>query len=171
MSDFTVQLQLIQQLIHIRHYRIESTENDFLIAQARDGHRIQFFLCGDQKLDMAYFYKAYERLQHQVNHLFFLYSCATIQIKKLKMYKDILRIEFFSVNELQRLLTGNRLIPLHTQVDPDSRNVIFEKFGKENLPHLLQTDPIARLHDFELDAVVEIHRPDVVYYRLVVTDE
>lgn len=171
MSEFASQFQLIQQLIKLRNYQIESVDTDHLTAQSENGRRIQFFLCGDHKLDMAYFYKAYERLDQNVNHLFFLYSCATIQIKKLKMYKDILRIEFFSVNELQRLLIGNRLIPTHTQVDPHSRDLICQKFGKENLPHLLQTDPIARLHDFDLDAVVEIHRADVIYYRLVVTDD
>jgi DNA-directed RNA polymerase subunit H (RpoH/RPB5) len=160
---------LCEQLIQLRGYTPLDLDKGLVMHR---GQKIQFYICGTQKLDMAYFYKAYEQMIPEVTHLIFIYNHATIQIKKLKMYKDILRIEFFSVHELRRLLVGNRLIPPHRAVtDPTLEARIFRQFGKENLPQLLYTDPIARLYDFELDSLIEIHRPDVVYYRLVVADE
>lgn len=160
---------LCERLITLRGY----TPVDLTKGLVRNGHeKIQFYVCGIHKLDMAFFYKAHEQMHPDVTHLIFIYNHATIQIKKLKMYKDILRIEFFSVHELRRLLVGNRLIPPHRAVDaPDTKARVFQQFGKENLPQLLHSDPIARLYDFELDTLVEIQRPDVLYYRLVVADE
>jgi DNA-directed RNA polymerase subunit H (RpoH/RPB5) len=160
---------LCEQLIQLRGYTpLDMTKG---LVQYRD-QKIQFYVCGTHKLDMAYFYKSYDQMIPGVTHLIFVYNHATIQIKKLKMYKDILRIEFFSVHELRRLLVGNRLIPVHRAVsDPTMQARVYQQFGKEKLPQLLHTDPIARLYDFELDSLIEIQRPDVVYYRLVVADE
>ena len=163
---------LCEQLITLRGYTrspLTADGDPHIVYHAHE--KIQFFVSGLNKLDMAYFYKAYDQMDPDVTHMIFIYTVATIQIKKLKMYKDVLRIEFFSVYELKRLLRGNRLIPLHQRMDADAETRICNKFGKENLPHILQTDPIVRLHDFKLDSVVEIHRPDVVYYRLVVADD
>jgi DNA-directed RNA polymerase subunit H (RpoH/RPB5) len=120
---------------------------------------------------MSYFYKAYEQLSENISHLIFIYNFATIQIKKLKMYKDILKIEFFHENELRRLLIGNRLIPKHAQVDSETREQGIQSFGRDNLPMILHTDPMVRLYDFEMDSVVQIERPDAIYYRLVVSDD
>jgi hypothetical protein len=36
---------------------------------------------------------------------------------------------------------------------------------------ILHTDPMVRLYDFEMDSVVQIERPDAIYYRLVVSDD
>jgi len=159
---------LSQRLAELRQYEIVSNETGLV---RKDGRYIKFYLCGANKLDMSFFYKAYDQMESNVSHLIFIFTYATIQIKKLKVYKDVLRIEFFSVSELQRLLTGNRLIPPHRLVDETTTAEIVRRFGKENLPHILQTDPIVRLYDFPLDAVIEIERMDTVYYRLVVPDE
>lgn len=160
---------LYHRLIVKRNYAIVDPEKMVTCNSSND--RIQFFLCADQKLDMAYFYKSYDRVEPDVAHLIFIFEHATIQIKKLKMYKDVLRMEFFSVQELQRLLDGNRLIPKHVQVDDATRNAVLAQYGREHLPNLLQSDPVARLYDFAVDSVIQIDRPDVVYYRLVVPDE
>lgn len=160
--------ELFKQLVQLRGYT-HAADQPCIVHNGAE--RIQAFLCGAHKLDMAYFYKAYEQMDPQVTHMIFVYTVATIQIKKLKMYKDVLRIEFFSVNELRRLLRGNRLVPPHVRVDAATEARICATFGKENLPHLLQTDPIARLHDFKADTVVEIQRADAIYFRLVVPDE
>lgn len=159
---------LAQRLAELRQYEIVNNDTGLV---RKDGRNIKFYICGPNKLDMSFFYKAYEQMEANVSHMIFIFTYATIQIKKLKVYKDVLRIEFFSVSELERLLTGNRLIPPHRLVDATTTAEILRRFGQENLPHILQTDPIARLYDFPLDAVVEIERADVVYYRLVVPDE
>lgn len=163
-------VKIFEQLVQLRGYRILDAKT-YLAMNPETQTRIQFFLCNQEKLDMSYFYKAYEQLAENISHLVFIYNFATIQIKKLKMYKDIIKIEFFHENELRRLLIGNRLIPRHTQVDDKTREQVLKTFGRDNLPMILQTDPMVRLHDFELDSVLQIERPDAIYYRLVVSDE
>lgn len=165
-------IKILHDLIHLRGYtRVENTDQLYIAFDPKQQTYIQFFICHQEKLDMSYFYKAYEQLRPGISHLIFIYTLATIQIKKLKMYKDILKIEFFNENELRRLLTGNRLIPAHSQVPDDEREQILKKFGRDNLPMILQTDPIVKLYDFDLDSVIQITRPDAMYYRLVVADD
>jgi|LakMenEpi03Aug12_release.lakeMendotaPanAssembly.Ray.scaffolds.fasta_scaffold338291_3 DNA-directed RNA polymerase subunit H (RpoH/RPB5) len=172
--------EMLKAFIQLRGYVRISEAPHIVYHPARD-IKIQIFICQQDKLDMNYFYKSYEQLAQpdeatssstpHVSHLIFIYNIATIQIKKLKMYKDILKIEFFNENELRRLLTGHRLIPRHIQVDQPTRAEIIQKFGRDNLPMILHTDPIVKLYDFDLDAVLQIERPDGLYYRLVVADE
>lgn len=163
-------IKIFEKLVQLRGYTILDPKT-YLAFNPHTETRIQFFLCNQEKLDMSYFYKAYEQLGENISHLVFIYNFATIQIKKLKMYKDILKIEFFHENELRRLLIGNRLIPQHTQVDPETRERVLKTFGRDNLPMILQTDPMVRLYDFELDSVLQIERADAIYYRLVVSED
>lgn len=162
--------KMCDDLIRLRKYTILNRDKKFLYDDVHNRH-IQIFLCKNDKLDMSYFYKSYDILEEKVNHIIFIYKIATIQIKKLKMYKDILKIEFFDENELFRLLTGNRLMPPHKQICVQERDELFKKFGKNNLPFILNTDPIVKLHDFEIGSVLEIERPNCIYYRLVVYDD
>lgn len=172
--------EFIQLLAKLRNYDIlEQTENRSICYNPIQNDHIQVFLCEESKLDMGYFYKSYDTLEQynqknpsrKVQHLIFIYRVATIQIKKLKLYKDVLQIEFFHEHELCRLLIGNRFIPRHTKVSKEEYQEIVRKFGKHNLPTLLNTDPIVRLYHFELDDIIQVERPDVLYYRLVILDE
>lgn len=163
-------VKIFQQLVQLRGYTLLDLDKR-VVWDPKRNQRIQVFLCEQEKLDMNYFYRAYEQLEANISHLIFIYNTATIQIKKLKTYKDILKIEFFKESECRRLLIGNRLIPRHVQVNSQLRDQIIQQFGQDNLPMILHTDPIVRLYDFDLDAVLQIERPDVTYYRLVVPDE
>ena len=91
-------------------------------------------------------------------------------MKKLRIYKDVLKIELFYETELMRLLNGNRFIPKHIRISKEKQNEIIKKFGKENLPLIMNSDPIVRLYDFELDSVIMIQRKNEIYYRLVTND-
>jgi DNA-directed RNA polymerase subunit H (RpoH/RPB5) len=162
--------KIFNDLVHLRKYTILDPQKRLVMDPKRQT-RIQIFLCEGDKLDMNYFYRAYEQLEPGVTHLIFIYTIATIQIKKLKTYKDIFKIEFFKESECRRLLIGNRLIPKHVQVDPETRTQIIQRYGQDNLPIILNTDPIVRLYDFDTDSILQIERPDVLYYRLVVADD
>lgn len=163
---------MFEELCRLRNYTIiDSTK--FLALNPEANHVVQFIITGEDKLDMNYFYKAYNQLSQssqQIMHLIFIYTVATIQIKKLKMYKDILNIEFFNTNELQRLLIGNRFIPKHVKISQSEQDKIAQKFGRDNLPCILITDPMVRLYDFQTDSIVQIERADTIYYRRVVED-
>lgn len=161
---------LYKKLVYIRGYQILE-ENELCFYDPKHEKYIQIIICNGDKLDMSYFYKSYDKLKKNVSHIIFIYNVSTIQIKKLKMYKDILKIEFFNENELRRLLIGNRLVPRHSQVSEEEKEQLFKKFGKNNLPFILNTDPIVKLYDFDMGSVLQIDRKDTVYYRLVVYDD
>lgn len=164
---------LLNNLAKLRQYNLFN--QDKYIYTTIDNKKIRFFyIPSNEKLDMNQFYKIYEILSNEtpdIQHIVFIYTTATIQMKKLKLYKDILKIELFSENELKRLITGNKFIPIHRKVHKDVEDQIFKKFGKDSLPKIVITDPIVRLYDFELDSVVEIERPNGIYYRLVVPED
>jgi DNA-directed RNA polymerase subunit H (RpoH/RPB5) len=159
--------ETFERLCTLRGYLILEADKG-LVYDPRTRCRVQLFYVHQAKLDMSYFYKAYEHLAPEVTHLIFVYAVATIQIKKLKLYKDVLKIEFFQIHELQRLLRGNRLVPPHRALPADEADLVRHRFGATHLPQLLQSDPIARLYDFPVGAVVEVDRPTGVYYRLVI---
>jgi DNA-directed RNA polymerase subunit H (RpoH/RPB5) len=147
-------------------------EDQSLVFDPKHQRKVQmFFVAAPQKLDMSFFYRAYEVLEPDVTHMIFVYAVATIQIKKLKLYKDILRIEFFNEHELRRLLRGNRLVPPHRQLSAAESHEVCSRFGTEHLPLILQSDPLVRLHDFDADSILQIDRPTGVYYRRVIVDD
>ena len=163
--------ELIKNFAKLRNY-IPLDEQKY-IFETQDNKHVRIFHF-EEKLDMNQFYKTYHILSQEnpsVHHIIFIHNMITIQMKKMKLYKDILRIELFSETELKRMLIGNKFIPPHKQVYKHTQEKIFKKFGKDNLPKILNTDPVVRLYDFELNSVIEIQRPDEIYYRIVVSDE
>lgn len=160
---------MFQQLCSIRGYDIVD-EKDQIAFDPIIRERIKYILVEDEKLDMNFFYKWYSQIDKTITHVIFVYSVATIQTKKLKMYKDILSIEFFSIDELRRLLIGNRFIPKHTRICQKEQDFIIKRFDKENLPCILNTDPMVRLYNFQVDSIIKIERPDNIYYRRVIEE-
>ena len=163
--------ELIKNFTKLRKYT-PVNENKY-IYETPEHKQVRVFHF-EEKLDMSQFYKIYHILSQEnpsIHHIIFIHNMITIQMKKMKLYKDILRIELFSETDLQRMLIGNKFIPVHKQVCSHTQEKIFKKFGKDNLPKILNTDPVVRLHDFELNSVIEIQRSDEIYYRIVVADE
>lgn len=160
--------QLIQNLAIKRNYKLIDSKH---LIDPKYNHKIRIFIYEDEKLDMGVFYKSYEQITQDIQHIIFIYNIATIQIKKIKIYKDILKIEFFNINELHRLIIGNKFIPKHSLVSIKDRKIIIEKFGKDNLPTILYNDPMCKLYGFEVDDIIQIERADVLYYRLVIQEE
>ena len=162
---------MFEDFCRLRGYVVVAADT-FRVYDPHHDRQVQmFFVQAPQKLDMAFFYRAYEMLEPHVTHMIFVYAVATIQIKKLKLYKDVLKIEFFGIHELRRLLGGNRLIPPHRQLTATEADAVRLRFGSDHLPSLLQSDPLSRLYDFDLDAIIQIDRAMGVYYRRVVPDE
>lgn len=159
---------MFREFIKIREYEIIDEEK-MIVYNPKNNTKIQIIITSE-KLDMSLFHSKRTEIDDNIQHLIFIYKIATIQIKKLRTYKNALRLELFFENELKRLLNGNRLIPPHLRIPLDEQNKIIQKFGKENLPLILQTDPIVRLYDFEVDSIILIKRKHEIYYRLVVND-
>ena len=159
---------MFHDFIKIRGYQI--IDEDKMIAfDPRNNFKVQIVIT-NEKLDMSFFHIKRSEIEDDIQHLIFIYKIATIQIKKLRTYKNTLRLELFFENELRRLLNGNRLIPPHIRISKEEQDVIIKKFGKENLPLILHTDPIVRLYDFDVDSIILIQRKNGIYYRLVTSE-
>ena len=159
---------MFTDFVKIREYEI--IDSDKMTAyNPRNNTKVQVIITSE-KLDMSFFHIKRSEIDEDIQHLIFIYKVATIQIKKLRTYKNSLRLELFFENELKRLLHGNRLIPPHIRISTDEQNHIIQKFGKENLPLILNTDPIVRLYDFDLDTIILIKRKNGIYYRLVTNE-
>lgn len=145
------------------------------LYQDEQGRFIQFIILGDSiKLDMSFLYKTLQKLESEqsqnVQHVIFIYTLATLQTKKLKNYQNIIRIELFDAKELKRLLIGNRFISKHRQLPTEEADEVAKKFDKNNLPLIVNTDPMVKLYNFDLNSIIEIHRCDGIYYRVVVQE-
>lgn len=160
---------MFYEFIKLREYELIDSDK-MIVYDHRNRKKVRIVISSDEKLDMLFFYNTYEKTDNDIQHIIFICKIATIQMKKLRIYKDILKIELFYENELARLLTGNRFIPKHIRLSKYKQEEIFQKFGKENLPLIMNTDPIVKLHDFEIDSVIMIKRKNGIYYRLVVSE-
>jgi len=156
-----------QKLAELRNYKVINS-SDKIYVDIR-GKYVKFIVIDENsKLDMSMFHKTFQNFEEYVQHIIFIYTLATIQTKKLKNYQNIIRIELFEEKELKRLLCGNRFLSPHRQLSNNEETEVLQKFGKDNLPQILISDPIVRLHNFDLNSVIEITRPDGIYYRIVV---
>lgn len=161
---------MFQEFVNIRNYQILDEKNK-IVFNPKHMIKIKIVIIMDEKLDMSFFYSTYAIMDEDIKHLIFICRTATIQMKKLRVYKDVLRIELFYENELKRLITGNRLIPKHILLSHEKQQEVIKRFGRENLPLILNTDPIVKLYDFDVNSVIMIERKNGIYYRLVVNDE
>lgn len=160
---------MFYEFIKLREYDIINNDK-MIVYDKRNDKKVRIIISSNEKLDMLFFYNTYENTDDDIQHLIFICKIATIQMKKLRIYKDVLKIELFYETELMRLLNGNRFIPKHIRISREKQNEIIKKFGKENLPLIMNSDPIVRLYDFELDSVIMIQRKNEIYYRLVTND-
>lgn len=157
-------------LVKLRKYNIVNKELN-LYQDSRNNNLIKIINVDENlKLDMNLFYRTIQNIDVNIKHIIFIYYNATIQTKKLKNFQNVVRIELFNFNELKRLIIGNRFIPEHRQLNEFEENEFIEKFDKTKLPEILLTDPMVKLHNFDLNAIIEIKREDGIYYRLVTND-
>ena len=162
---------LLSNFTQLRKYSIVD-ENKLLYRDQRN-NLIRIIDAGDEKVDMNYFYKTFQDLEPEIHHIIFIYKTATIQAKKMKIYQHIMKIELFELNELKRLIIGNRFIPKHKKLELEEKEQVSKRFGLNSLPVILQSDPISKLYNFEVGDIIEIERNQgkQYFYRLVISDD
>ena len=67
-------------------------------------------------------------------------------------------VELFLLAELQFDLMEHHLVPKHRLLLPKEREAMFEKYGANNLPRMLLTDPVSRYFGLKRGQVMEIER-------------
>ncbi len=109
------------------------------------------------------------------NHMMIVYlksitAFAQGQLSQIKAEKKGLRIEQFSVEELQHNITRHVRVPPHRLLSKNEKADILAKFkcDLEKLPRMLACDPVARYYGARNNQVMEILKPtpDGTWYRL-----
>jgi DNA-directed RNA polymerase subunit H (RpoH/RPB5) len=119
------------------------------------------------KLDMNYFKHIQKHLNDQCAHIIFIYTSTTLSMCNLRNYQSVLKIELFEYNELHRLLIGNRFTPAYRILSPTEVHQVLSVYNRDHLPQLCKSDPIARLNDLSVGAILEVDRGDSLIYRIV----
>ena len=81
-------------------------------------------------------------------------------LNTLQRENQDIRIEYFFVYELQFDITQHVLMPKHTNMTADDKDVVLERYGR-NLalyPKILLTDPMARYLGLQKDDMVQVER-------------
>jgi DNA-directed RNA polymerase subunit H (RpoH/RPB5) len=105
--------------------------------------------------------------QKNLSHAVIVYdNLITSSTKKLLTHLLDMKIELFSIDELQYNLTHHVLFARHEKVKGDELQRIRPLIKK--LPIILKTDPVCRYYNFNRNDILKIFRRDgSVSYRVV----
>ena len=117
-----------------------------------------------------------EHLGKHSELIFVLKQKPNNSILKIKKEPQFQMCEFFWLDILQFNITKHKLVPQHQKISPKELKIIMSKYKLSHvnqLPRILQTDPIVQYYNFKRGDVIKITRPSptafrYVYYRTVV---
>ena len=162
--------QTLSEMIVQREYKIIEQDDDKIIGVDRKGKGIVAFLGLVQKfsIDRA---KEFISVLHkmEIYHGIIVYNdCVTPQGKKVITNSVEIKLELFSLDELQYNITKHRLVPKHVRLKPKKAIAFKKKFGLK-FPAILTHDPIARFYNYKRGDIIEIHRlgGEYITHRIV----
>lgn len=158
-------MEVVQKFASIRHY---TPTQDTLLYLDSDQNLVHIQLILDSKLDMSCFKQVQKQVHEECTHIIFIYLSTTLYAKNLRNYQNVLQVEMFEYYELKRLLTGNIFTPTYRILSPEETHDVLTRYPKEQLPSILMTDPIIKLHDCRVGQIVEVNRRSSLIYRVVV---
>lgn len=165
-------IKTVKELITQRGYRIADEDGEKIIGTNPTGKQVVVFKTPVSKFNVDRV-KEYISLLHKMekNHCIVIYSdCVTPMTKKLIENSVDVKIELFTLEELQYNITRHRLVPKHTPLSPDEGKAFKKEFGMK-IGTILRSDPIARFYDFQRGDIIKITRNSgdstYVTYRIV----
>jgi DNA-directed RNA polymerase I, II, and III subunit RPABC1 len=165
-------IKTVKEIITQRGYRITEVSDDKIIGTNSDNAQIVVFTTPVSKFNVDRV-KEYISLLHKMekNHCIVIYSeCVTPMTKKLIENSVDIKIELFTLEEVQYNLTKHRLVPTHTRLSPDDAKKFKKDFGLK-VGTILRTDPVARFYDFQRGDVIKLTRKSgdsyYITYRIV----
>ena len=165
-------IQTVTEMITQRGYKITKSDDDIIVGTNSTGEHIIVFTQSVAKLNIDRV-KEYISILHkmEMKHCIVIYveNVTSITKKLIENSVDI-KIEIFTLEELQYNITKHRLVPKHIILSPTESKEFKQLYGLK-YPVILRTDPIARFYDFNRGDVIKIIRmngvDEYITYRIV----
>lgn len=146
---------------------VEENDNVFLLKKNKN--KLLLFFNPLPKLNIQIMKEFLSFLQQQqINHGIIVYKVSTTsQARKIISNLFNIKIELFSLQELQFDITTHRYYRPHIKLNEDEKKDFLSNFGGK-IPFLLKTDPIVRYFNFEKGDIIKVIRKDnYISYRIV----
>jgi DNA-directed RNA polymerase I, II, and III subunit RPABC1 len=163
-----IALKTVSEMIRQREYKITEDDGDKIIGTNSEGDQIVVFKQPVIKFNIDRI-KEYLSLLHRMkmNHCIAIYSeSVTPMTKKMVANSLDIKIELFTLDELQYNITEHRLVPKHIRLSSADANEFKEAFGIRH-PVILVTDPISRFFAYKRGDIIKIIRKTGTNYRFV----
>lgn len=165
-------IKTVKEIINQRGYKISDESDDNIIGTNPGGSQIVVFKTPVSKFNVDRV-KEYINLLRKMekNHCIVIYSdCVTPMTKKLIENSVDVKIELFTLEELQYNITRHRLVPKHDRLSPVDAKNFKKEFGLK-MGTIMRTDPVARFYDFQRGDIIKITRKSddsqYITYRIV----
>ena len=168
-----IAIETVTEMITQREYKISESDDDKLIGTNSIGEQIVVFKQPVIKFNIDRV-KEYINLLAKMgkNHCIVIYTdCVTPLTKKLVENSVDIKIELFTLEELQYNITKHYLVPAHSRLTPNEATDFKKKNGLK-FGAMLLTDPITRFYNYQRGDVIRITKKDkdkkkYISYRIV----
>lgn len=159
----------LTEMLTQREYKIIEQDDEKIIGI--DSHKVKIivFLTAIKKFNVDRVKEFISALSTmEISHGIIVYKHSITPVAKKIVQNSIeIKLELFTLDELQHNITKHRLVPLHTRLSQEKADIFKKKFGIK-FPVILTRDPISRFYNFARGDVIEITRlTGHVAYRIV----
>ena len=165
----------LNEMMNDRGYSIvnDSKNSDYILFKGEGKEDIGIFITTITKLCIKTLKEILSITEErEMKHIIIMYqeSITPFVLKIINNIKNI-KVEYFSVNELQYNITKHSLQPIFEKLTKDEIKSIMVKIKNiEKLPIMFTVDPIARYYNYQKGDVIRVRRRDIVCYRYVDVD-
>ena len=169
--SITKALETVKDILDKRSYKIIE-DNDEHIKAKKLSNSIIVFKTYIPKINIE---KIKEYITHlnniKLNKCILIYSgtITPMAIKLINVSSNI-KIELFTLDELQYNITKHRLVPNYMKLSQEDSKEFKKKFGIK-FPVLLMKDPIRRFYDFNKGDIIKVidkcSNDKIIRYRIV----
>lgn len=162
--------QISSEMMTQRGYVITEVTDDIIKSIKPDGTVISVYFNVSEKLNKSVMTKYMSIMnKDNIKHAVIIYNdkVTTTTLNSINQSPDI-KLELFSINELQYNITKHRLQPKSfRQLTPSEASEFKNKYGLK-FPVMRYCDSIARFYAYDKGDVIEIvNKNDIVTYRIV----
>lgn len=163
--------ETLNEIMNDRGYSIvnDNKNSDYVLFKGEGKNDIGIFITTFAKLCIKTLKNILSITEERMfKHIIIMYqeSITPFVLKIINNIKNI-KVEYFSVNELQYNITKHSLQPIFEKLTKDELDIIGSKMNIEKLPIMFTVDPIARYYNYQKGDVIRVRRRDIVCYRYV----
>lgn len=164
-------MSIASEMLEQRDYKITGIEETLLTADKPDGEGLAVFLIVNElKLRIDPVKDHMNRMSDMnIQHAIIIYNEGiTPFVNNFIEQSKKMRIELFSLEDLQYNITKHRLQPQFKRLTSDETLAFKKKYGTK-FPIMKRSDPIARFYDYHYGNIIRIERKNgYISYRIVI---